>query len=615
MLLFCLSSLLVYTSALNESNKKGPFLLTEAFKSVTAALSAKNDSSSRAEMEDSAATSHSYDLASQQKFLFRVLILAVGLLKAVDSRYSVTGDGISYIEMGDAYFRRDWSMAINAYWSPLYSWLIMLPKHLFGLSLHQESTSIHSVNFLIFAFVLYCFESFLDALISGLAAPSESSSPLPAWALRVIGYALFLYSALNWLSTDAVTPDLLVEGIVLLASGVLIRIRHSGTTWGNCSKLGIILGVGYLTKVVLFPLAFVFFLACFFAARKFRHSVLKISFGFVIFSLICAPYIFLLSHAKGRFTYGDTGKLAYATYVNGLPRGAHWQGEFAHSGTPLHPTRKIFDNPAMFEFAQPIGGSYPAWYDPTYWYEGVVTHLDLRKELFELHVYSHVYVDLIEAQGEFIAALFALCLIAPRFKSFLYRWAKEFYLWAPAFIAMLGYALIHVETRFLPGFLLIFWLSLFAAVSIPDSAASRKVVWCVSMAIALTAGVRILHNAFYEVGRVSGHQINIHWDVAEQLRQLGVRPGDKVASIGSGFDAYWAHLAGVTIVAEIPESDAGNFWMADPETKAKVFSLFEKYGAKAVVCNRVQQFTYPPGWTHIGRSIYFTKSLADAPIQ
>ena len=51
------------------------------------------------------------------------------------------------------------------------------------------------------------------------------------------------------------------------------------------------------------------------------------------------------------------------------------------NGEPKHPTRKIFDAPPVYEFGYPVGGTYPVWYDPTYWYEGGVSHFDFRKQL------------------------------------------------------------------------------------------------------------------------------------------------------------------------------------------------------------------------------------------
>ena len=59
--------------------------------------------------------------------LERILVLASVVLGAVHAwvgRYSMNPDGVSYLDMGDALVRRDWVNALNAYWSPLYGWLL-----------------------------------------------------------------------------------------------------------------------------------------------------------------------------------------------------------------------------------------------------------------------------------------------------------------------------------------------------------------------------------------------------------------------------------------------------------------------------------------------------------
>lgn len=563
-------------------------------------------------------SNYSGDLPLLYRRIFRVLAIALALITALDSRFQVTGDGPSYIEMGDAYFRGDWKMAINSYWSPLYAWLIVVPKHLFGLSLYYESLSIHLVNVLIFVFALFCFEFFLGNLIRGTSIfDREHFGTLPPWALRLIAYALFLYSAAYWLSTDIVTPDLLVEAIVLLAAGMILQIRTDNARWADFAKLGVILGFGYLIKAVLFPLAFVFLLSSFFAVTNPRRAFPRAAASFLLFCFMATPYIYVLSRAKGRLTYGDVGKIAYGTYVDGLPLAVHWQPSDTRFGTPLHPTRKIFDHPNVFEFAQPIGGSYPAWYDPAYWYAGVAPKFAPRIELTRLNQHLHYFVDLLGAQAEFVAGFFALLLIALRPTLFLRRWLREATVWAPAIVAFGAYSLIHIETRFLPGFLLITGLSLFAVLPIPDAALSRKVVWCISLAIAATVGFRVLWTAALQLGHIPT-RTSVYWQVAQQLRDWGIRPGDKVASIGFTFDGYWAHLAQVTIVAEIPEGEAGTFWIATPETKSQVLALFAKYGAKAIVSNRVPQYTNPPGWTSIygwtpyGYSFFFLRTIPGA---
>jgi hypothetical protein len=46
--------------------------------------------------------------------------LLVGAVQAWGGRHLVNPDGISYLDMGDAFSRVGWSAMVNGYWSPLY---------------------------------------------------------------------------------------------------------------------------------------------------------------------------------------------------------------------------------------------------------------------------------------------------------------------------------------------------------------------------------------------------------------------------------------------------------------------------------------------------------------
>jgi hypothetical protein len=100
---------------------------------------------------------------------------------------------------------------------------------------------------------------------------------------------------------------------------------------------------------------------------------------------------------------------------------------------------------------------------------------------------------------------------------------------------------------------------------------------------------------------------------AEQLRAMGLQPGDRVALIGDGFFAYWARLDRVRIVAELPRDDrdlpnsAAAFWTATPQVEETVLDDLKSTGAVAVVSDAAPQ-TLPPGWTQLGatgRAVYF----------
>jgi hypothetical protein len=77
-------------------------------------------------------TNHSYERLKQLGIL---VVLLFGLSRTWIGRYSMGGDGISYLDLSDAFRRHDWSGFLNAYWSPLHpccwglaGWFCPLPS-------------------------------------------------------------------------------------------------------------------------------------------------------------------------------------------------------------------------------------------------------------------------------------------------------------------------------------------------------------------------------------------------------------------------------------------------------------------------------------------------------
>ena len=86
------------------------------------------------------------------RLLLRLAVIALGALHAgaAIASHSMNADGISYLDMGDAYFRGDWQMAVNGVWSPLYAWILGAALYVIQPSLHWEFAVVHLVNFLIY---------------------------------------------------------------------------------------------------------------------------------------------------------------------------------------------------------------------------------------------------------------------------------------------------------------------------------------------------------------------------------------------------------------------------------------------------------------------------------
>src|SRR5262245_66056250 len=73
----------------------------------------------------------------------RVLAVSSCALHAYANRHLINPDGISYLDVASAYARGDFAEAVNAYWSPLYSWLLAAVFTLMRPTAYWECTVAH----------------------------------------------------------------------------------------------------------------------------------------------------------------------------------------------------------------------------------------------------------------------------------------------------------------------------------------------------------------------------------------------------------------------------------------------------------------------------------------
>ena len=86
------------------------------------------------------------------------------------------------------------------------------------------------------------------------------------------------------------------------------------------------------------------------------------------------------------------------------------------------------------------------------------------------------------------------------------------------------------------------------------------------------------------------------------MQQLGVEPGNRVAVIGYGFSSFWARLARVKIVAEMPASEAEDFWLGDYSMQFKVIQAFADTGARVIVAEHVPGYARLTGWHRVNNT-------------
>ena len=540
---------------------------------------------------------------------------AMGLVQAWVSRFEMNPDGISYLDIGDKVWSGDLPALLNGYWSPLYGLFLGLGLKILKPSSYWEFPAVHLVNFLIYLLALVGFDWFLREFIK--AKKNEREAVLPDSLWLAIGYLLFVSTSLIFITTGVVSPDMCVAACVYLDAALLLRIRENPQRKLNFILLGITLGFGYLSKTVMFPLAFVIFAVTFITARGWRRTNRSVFLAFVIFLVIAAPLVLSLSWSKRRLTFGDSGKLNYAWEVNQIPKYRHWQGDPPGSGVPRHPTRKVFDSPNVYEFAQPFSASYAPWFDPSYWYDGLETRFVLRRQLDALERWIPFSLNgAVELSGGLFAMLFVLLSTNRR------RWSLRKMvgpyggLFLISIVALFIYSMVFVSTRYLAAFVVLLWLCLFSGLRAGRTVSLR---WFDNLAIWLAflfifSAVRPMpmietaRNLLYRTPYPEPTQ----WQIANGLNQLGVQRGEKVASIGDTLYAQWYRLAHVRVVAEVPLGESGNmaFWKAEPAVKEQVLRHFSEAGARAVVAYPAPRNDKMDGWQEIaetGAYVYFLR--------
>src|SRR5262249_998042 len=131
---------------------------------------------------------------------------------------------------------------------------------------------VHAVNLLLFLFALACFDfcwrTWLeDHLAYNASGDGSGMLCLPPGALLAIVYGLFTWSAVGLIGVQLISPDLLVAALVYLAAGLTLQLRRSAPRPLTAALLGLVLGLGFLAKAVMLPLAGVSLLVAFLPAR------------------------------------------------------------------------------------------------------------------------------------------------------------------------------------------------------------------------------------------------------------------------------------------------------------------------------------------------------------
>ncbi len=242
------------------------------------------------------------DFMKKRSALSIALVLYVGLAVLLFPlfQYKLYPDTISYISIAKRYLHGNFHLAINGYFSPLYSWLLM-PLLWIGIpslpAIKILSVLIGFANMVLTYRLSYRFEI------------SESIRRVLIFTL-IIPMVYFVYAFS--------TPDLLLAGVLLIYFIVIfdkayIERRSKGMISGF---LG---GVAYLSKSYAFPFFLLHFplvnLLHYFRCddRSLKKNLLNnFTSGMLAFLIVSGSWIALISNKYHEFTIGTSVKYAYS---------------------------------------------------------------------------------------------------------------------------------------------------------------------------------------------------------------------------------------------------------------------------------------------------------------
>ena len=239
----------------------------------------------------------------EQKNLILVLVLYTFLAIILFSHYKyvIYPDVIAYISIAQHYLNGRISYAINGYWSPLYSWLLMpflvlWPGNVGNLMVTKVLAVILGL------FTLNAVNLVLDKLSFGIRQKT---------IILLASIPFMLYLTFNF-----VTPDLLVTCILLYYFSFLIDEKYRKLT-----SFGVIIGflgaLAFLAKSYCFYFFLVHFvLVNLFFMKNFPEDrpVIKknLLLGLSIFLVISGLWAGIISEKYGEVTLGTAGSYNYA---------------------------------------------------------------------------------------------------------------------------------------------------------------------------------------------------------------------------------------------------------------------------------------------------------------
>jgi len=492
-------------------------------------------------------------------------------------RYFVNPDGVSYLDLSDDFRSGSWSDAANAHWSPGYPLILSTLIRPWMLRSPWESIVVHVINGWLFLLALASFEFFL-AEIRRSSTGERVALDLNTGSGWLAAHTVFLWCMLVLITVKGVTPDMMLAAIGFVAVAYVLRIQSRRAETSSFVMLGALLGFAALTKSFMLSVSIVLMLALLLNDRRIIYSA-------AVFAVVISPQLVALSARSGHLTFGDSAKIVYALKVN---RVSKFDG--ANQLAPVPRT-------VSFPTDKP-NQTYPLWDDPARWYSGAPVTFDYSKQM-------DAFIRNLKTDGGI-----ALKIVIPLIILVMLRnWGiplRNRLLVAISLAVIAAYSLLHSEARLIGFWIALGSIGLLTGITLDAryERIGRGVVQLISVISVISVITYVIDQSFSSRPDRGLNARDIQTEVAAAVRRLGIRAGDRVGLIGDESDIYWARLAGVQVVAQIPLTDAPAYWFSSEGARDDINRWIGMAGAVALVAS----WTSPPapieGWTPVPGSRY-----------
>jgi hypothetical protein len=332
--------------------------------------------------------------------------------------YADNPDTFQYLEIAQKYLSGDWKNVVNGYWSPMISWLLLLPL------------SVLKVDLLAFKIL---------QLLIGAFALSQWHRLLKNFPLDERWKRLLIFFPIPFLLDYALlnaTPDLLFLGLALMLinriiEGRIFSVRKSAIT------TAIIGAALYFTKAFGLPFFLLLMIIFFVIELKNQNNkgIIYKNAGILFFTFLILAFFWILplSLQYKKFTISEAARF-----------------NMSREAAPL--TERGPGLPILSEgLFIPLNNNLSAWETPgEYLSQGIITPFNSPGDYFSIvkrNILSIYYYDFRNQTGVFFLALFFLFLFRKGFRELI----KEKYvavLLVFIFLLYGGYALILVHSRY-----------------------------------------------------------------------------------------------------------------------------------------------------------------------